>query len=76
MKKCFWLRVNLLWQEVTQEEFLQAKRSVFSHVETDRDDPVDFYSVVVQGRVTYAEITEKNYGWDPDFLKATQEKKQ
>lgn len=77
-KERYWVRVGTLpWQEATKEQFIKAEqgagfRSNFGpgHVAT-----ASFSGGGIEGRTTYGEIMEKDYGWDPEFLKVALAKK-
>ncbi|MFA5129298.1 MAG: hypothetical protein WC477_00070 [Patescibacteria group bacterium] len=71
----FWLHEDGKWREVTIDSFrLAEQRAGFTPKAGCRLATGGFSSSrngEIQGRITYGEITEKKYGWDPEFLKAT-----
>lgn len=74
MEERYWLRVaGLPWQEATREQFIQAERAAGLYPKPGCGDvaTAGFSAESVEGMVTWGEITEEAYGWDPDFLKVT-----
>jgi hypothetical protein len=74
MKDRYWLQTGTLaWQEATREQFIQAERNAGFHPKPGCGDiaTAGFSGRSTKGRITHGEITEEQYGWDPEFLKAT-----
>jgi hypothetical protein len=76
MNTRYWLKTGeLAWQECTQEQFVSAERSAGFRPKPGCG-PVatgGFGSGDRRGRVTYGEITEAQYGNEPDFAKLANE---
>lgn len=73
MEARYWLRLSgLPWQKATRKQYVQAERTAGFRPKLGCGDvaTASFQSGAVEGRTTYGEITEKDYGWDPEFLKA------
>jgi hypothetical protein len=75
----YWLKYpGLSWKEVTQDQFIQAERLAGFHPKVGKGLATAGFSQEIrgrkkQGRITYGQITEKDYGWDREFLEvATQ----
>lgn len=68
----YWLKEREApWREVTRAQFISAEGNACFHPKPGCG-PVatgGFCAAFVQGRVTYGEITEDVYRWDPEFLK-------
>ncbi len=70
----YWLRISgLAWQEATQEQFMAAERTAGFYPKTGSGVATGgFGNGVIQGRVTYGEITAEKYPHDPDFVALAQ----
>jgi hypothetical protein len=71
MKKCYWLRIDTLpWQKATEEQFVKAERNAgfFPKPGCGEVATGGFSGRATEGRITYGEITEEKYGWDPEFF--------
>ena len=76
--KRYWLQIHgLEWQEVTKVKFIEMERTAGYYSKSGRSVVTDGFSTnSIKGRVTHGEITQKNYGWDPEFLRAAKKSKQ
>ncbi|MBT4849331.1 hypothetical protein HON36_00575 [Candidatus Parcubacteria bacterium] len=72
MKERYWLQTGTLaWQEATREQFIQAEKSAGFYPKPGCGDvaTAGFSGKATKGRITSGEVSEENYGWDPEFLK-------
>ena len=74
MQERYWLkRTGSAWQEATQEQFIQAERNAGFRPKSGSGVATGgFSNGSITGRVTYGEITSKDYGYDRDFLAVAQ----
>ncbi len=77
MEERYWLRERgCAWQQATQEQFFNAERRAGFHSKSGSGVATGGFSsssASHEGRVTYGEITDENYGHDPEFLIAVKE---
>ncbi len=68
----YWLKkVGEAWKEVTVKDYVNAELSLGLHPKPGCGPTATASfggGLNIEGRKTSREITEENYGWDPDFL--------